>query len=135
MAAHQFRYAAYSRWHQLNDADGTISRACLKIGVIGNLKFSSSSRFTPFTHALFGIGHRNLKETLSDGTDDFTDGTTSFAMELGGGVDYKLNNRFALRLFQFDYNPILLRSRTINSIAFPNRTLNGVRISAGIVIK
>ncbi len=98
-------------------------------------KFSGSSRFTPFTHALFGIAHRNLKETLSDGTDDFTDSTTSFAMNLGGGVDYKLNNRFAVRLFQFDYNPIFLRSRTINSIAFPNRTLNGVRISAGIVIK
>ncbi len=98
-------------------------------------KFSGSSRFTPFTHALFGIAHRNLTETFPDGTNDFTDGTTSFAMNLGGGVDYKLSNRVAVRLFQFDYNPIFLRSRTINSIAFPNRTLNGVRISAGIVIK
>jgi opacity protein-like surface antigen len=98
-------------------------------------KFSGSSRFTPFTHALFGIAHRNLTETFPDGTNDFTDGTTSFAMNLGGGVDYKLSSRVAVRLFQFDYNPIFLRSRTINSIAFPSRTLNGVRISAGIVIK
>jgi opacity protein-like surface antigen len=98
-------------------------------------KFSGSSRFTPFTHALFGIAHRDLTETLTDGSNDFTDSTTSFAMNLGGGVDYKLNNRFAVRLFQFDYNPIFLRSRTINSIAFPNRRLNGVRLSAGIVIK
>jgi opacity protein-like surface antigen len=98
-------------------------------------KFSGFSRFTPFTHALFGIAHRNLTETLSSGSDNFTDRTTSFAMNLGGGVDYELNDRFAVRLFQFDYNPIFLRSRTIDSIAFPGHTLNGVRISAGIVIK
>ena len=98
-------------------------------------KFSGSTRFTPFTHALFGIAHRNLTETLGSGSDDFTDRTTIFAMNLGGGVDYKLNDRFALRLFQFDYNPIFLRSRTSNSIVLPNHTLNGVRISAGIVIK
>ena len=56
-------------------------------------------------------------------------------MNLGGGLDYKLNDRFGLRLFQFDYNPILLRNRTINSTAFPGETLNGIRFSAGIVIK
>jgi len=98
-------------------------------------KFSSTGRFTPFTHALFGIAHRNLTETFSDGSDNFIDRTTNFAVNLGGGVDYRLNDRFALRLFQFDYNPIFLRSRTFNSITFPDRTLNGVRISAGIVIK
>ena len=98
-------------------------------------KFSGSTRFTPFTHALFGIAHRNLTETLGSGSDAFTDRTTSFAMNLGGGIDYKLNDRFAVRLFQFDYNPIFLRSRTSNSIVLPNHTLNGIRISAGIVIK
>jgi len=98
-------------------------------------RLSSASRFTPFTHALFGIAHRNLTETLSSGTNYFTDSHTDFAMNLGGGLDYKLNDRFALRLFQFDYNPIFLRNRTINSTAFPAETLNGIRFSAGIVIK
>lgn len=98
-------------------------------------KFSSNSRFTPFTHALFGIARRNLTETLSGGGDYATDKNTSFALNLGGGVDYRLNDRFALRLFQFDYNPILLRQRTINATTFPDQTLNGIRISAGIVIK
>jgi opacity protein-like surface antigen len=97
--------------------------------------FSSMSRFTPFTHALFGIAHRNLTETLSDGTNYFTDSSTNFAMNLGGGVDYKLSDRFGLRLFQLDYNPIFLRSRTINSTVFPRETLNGIRFSAGIVIR
>ncbi|MCU1265769.1 MAG: hypothetical protein JWM21_2087 [Acidobacteria bacterium] len=98
-------------------------------------RFSSKSRFTPFTHALAGIARRNLRETLIGGGDYATDRNTSFALNLGGGVDYKLNDRFALRLFQFDYNPIFLRRRTINTITFPDQTLNGIRISAGIVIK
>jgi opacity protein-like surface antigen len=98
-------------------------------------KFSGAGRFTPFTHALFGIAHRNLTETLSGGSNYFLDSNTNFAMNLGGGIDYRLNDRVAVRLFQFDYNPIFLRSRTFNSITLPDRKLNGVRISAGIVIK
>jgi len=99
------------------------------------LRFPSRSRFTPFAHALAGIARRNLTETFTDGTTNFTDQNTSFTMNLGGGVDYKLNDHFAWRIGQFDYNPIFLRSRTINSIAFPSGTLNGFRFSTGIVIK
>jgi len=99
------------------------------------LRFPSSSKITPFAHVLAGIARRNLTETFTDGTTNFTDHNTSFAMNLGGGVDYKLSNRFAWRIAQFDYNPIFLRGRTINSVTFPNRTLNGFRFSTGIVIK
>ena len=99
------------------------------------LRFPSTSKFTPFVHVLAGLARRNLTETFTDGTTDFTDNNTSFAMNFGGGVDYRLNKRFAWRIAQFDYNPELLRSRTINSVTFPNRTLNGFRFSTGIVIK
>jgi opacity protein-like surface antigen len=99
------------------------------------LRFSSAGKFTPFAHALAGIARRNLTETFTGGTADFTDSNTSFTMNLGGGVDYKLNRRFAWRIAQFDYNPIFLRDRTFNSVTFPSRTLNGFRFSTGIVIK
>ncbi|MDX6290534.1 MAG: hypothetical protein QOH42_2333 [Blastocatellia bacterium] len=99
------------------------------------VRFPSSSKFTPFAHVLAGIARGNLNETFTDGYAAFTDNNTSFTMNLGGGVDYKLNDRFAWRIGQFDYNPIFLRSRTLNSIIFPNRTLNGFRFSTGIVIK
>ena len=98
-------------------------------------RFSAAGRFTPFTHALFGVARRNLTEEFSDGTNAFTDSGTSFALNLGGGVDYRLNDKFAVRIFQLDYNPIFLRSRTISSVTFPDTTLQGVRISAGIVIR
>jgi opacity protein-like surface antigen len=104
-------------------------------------KFSSFGRFTPFAHALFGVAHRSLTEEIADGgsanigVENVVDRGTSFSMNLGGGVDYKLNDRFALRLFQIDYNPIFLRDRTVDYLAIPGRTLNGTRFSAGIVFK
>src|SRR6266478_7583180 len=82
------------------------------------LRFASTSKFTPYVHALAGIARRTLTETFTSGTSNFTDSNTSFAMNLGGGVDYRLNKRFAVRLVQFDYNPIFLRGRTINTVTF-----------------
>lgn len=98
-------------------------------------RFPGTSKFTPFAHALAGVARRNLTETLTGSTTSSTDKNTSFTMNFGGGVDYSLSKRFAWRVFQFDYNPIFLRSRILNSTTFPNRTLNGFRFSTGIVIR
>jgi opacity protein-like surface antigen len=100
------------------------------------LRFPASGKLTPYVHVLAGFARRSLTETFTTGTaTNFTDSNTSFAMNLGGGFDYQLNKRFAWRLAQFDYNPIWLRGRTINTVTFPDRTLNGFRFSTGIVIK
>jgi Outer membrane protein beta-barrel domain len=99
------------------------------------LRFPNSGKLTPFVHVLAGVARRNLTETFTGGTTSFTDHNTSFAMNFGGGVDYRLNGRFAWRIAQFDYNPIFLRSRIFNSVTLPNQTLNGFRFSTGIVIK
>ena len=99
------------------------------------IRFPNTSRFTPFAQSLAGVARRNFTETIASTSTSFTDNKTSFAMNLGGGVDYKLNDKFAWRIFQFDYNPIFLRSRSVNSTAIPDRTLNGFRFSTGIVIK
>jgi hypothetical protein len=99
------------------------------------LRFPNPGKLTPFVHVLAGVARRDLTETFTDGTTNFTDRSTSFAMNFGGGVDYKLNGRFAWRIAQFDYNPIFLRSRTFDSVTAPNRTLNGFRFSTGIIIK
>jgi opacity protein-like surface antigen len=53
----------------------------------------NSDKFTPFAHLLFGVGHMGL---LSD-VPGVTNGDTSFAWALGGGVDYNLNDRWAAR--------------------------------------
>ncbi|HEY6805996.1 MAG TPA: outer membrane beta-barrel protein [Pyrinomonadaceae bacterium] len=96
-------------------------------------RLPNHTKFTPFVQGLAGIARHNFTETIS--TTPFNDNTTNFALNLGGGVDYKLNNRFAWRIAQFDYNPIFLRARTIDTTALPDRTLNGFRFSTGIVIR
>jgi hypothetical protein len=78
---------------------------------------------------------KQIRQEISDGStattgvESIEDGGTSFSMNLGSGVVYKLNDRLSLCLFQFDYNPIFLRRRTIDSPIFPDRTLNGARIA------
>ena len=99
------------------------------------IRFPTTNRFTPFVQALAGLARRNFTETIGSTSTSYSDNPTSFAMNLGGGIDYKLNSRFAWRILQFDYNPIFLRSRTVNTIAIPDRTLRGFRFSTGIVIK
>ena len=99
------------------------------------VRFGGSGRLTPFVHGLAGISRRSFTETIASTASTFTDNKTSFTLNLGGGLDYKLSDRFAWRLFQADYNPIFLRARTVNTTAIPSRTLSGFRFSTGIVIK
>jgi hypothetical protein len=96
-------------------------------------RFLNARKFTPFVQGLAGIARRNLSETFI--ATSYSDNPTSFALNLGGGVDYKINGRFAWRLMQFDYNPIFVRARIVNATPIPDRTLNGFRFSTGIVIK
>ena len=97
------------------------------------LRFLGHSKFTPFVQGLAGLARRNFTETIAPTS--YSDNTTSFALNLGGGLDYKMTRRLSWRLFQVDYNPIFERARTVNAIAIPSRTLNGFRFSTGIVIK
>ena len=103
------------------------------------VKFFGAGRVNPFAHALFGVSRRSLREaTVGAGVTSLTsasDTTTNFTMNLGGGLDLRLNNRLDLRLVQVDYNPVFLKARTIAGVNFPGRTANGVRISVGLVIK
>jgi hypothetical protein len=63
---------------------------------------------TPFAHFLFGAA--------------FGGGDSAGAMALGGGVDAKINEHFAIRLIQADYVATTFRS-------------NNGRVSAGIVFR
>lgn len=80
------------------------------------IKFFTNRRATPFVHALFGVAHRSLKETVDDAVASpitfAEDTTTSFAMNLGGGIDVRLNDRIDIRVIQVDFNPIFLKSRS-----------------------
>jgi opacity protein-like surface antigen len=114
-------------------------------------KFRSNSRVEPFARVLFGVAHvRNgvsssttttTGTTTSTTTSSFNDNTTDFAMAVGGGLDVGVSDRVAVRVFQFDYNPVFQRDRTVsNPFGTGNFTINGqrqdnLRFAVGIVLK
>lgn len=62
-----------------------------------------------FVHGLFGIAHFSSDITPSD---------TSAAWALGGGVDYDLNQEFAVRMVQLDYHGAHIFSSTQKDARF-----------------
>jgi opacity protein-like surface antigen len=80
----------------------------------------SNERVTPFVQALFGGAHISALGSSA--------AENAFAMAVGGGIDAKISQHFAIRLIQAEY---LLTK--FNDGA--NNRQNNARISAGIVIR
>jgi opacity protein-like surface antigen len=78
-------------------------------------------RFTPFAHALFGVAREGFGQTPS--LPAFSE--TKFALALGGGLDWKLSDRIAVRLAQADYQ--LTRQSNFHQSNF--------RYSGGLVLR
>jgi hypothetical protein len=77
----------------------------------------------PFAHALFGAANGRAEASgigLAEG-----ESGTAFTYALGGGLDLKVHDNFAIRLGQLDY----LRTRV------SGEGLNSARYSVGIVIR
>jgi opacity protein-like surface antigen len=86
--------------------------------------YRSYRHFTPFAETLFGVAHAGA--SIAGGT---LGSRNAFAMAIGGGVDYRINNRFSLRPLQVDYLLTRFAEGTTN-----NQTQNNLRASTGIVI-
>ena len=96
-------------------------------------RFAGNSRVLPFVRALAGVA--NTRSTLDvpsiNAKDDFS--STDFALALGGGVDVRVSERVAVRVFQVDYNPVFLGSG--NELGFGNVRADNVRYSFGVVFR
>jgi hypothetical protein len=93
------------------------------------LTYRKNTKITPFARILVGDSHGTI---LTEGN---ASGVTRDALALaaGGGVDYKIGHRLAVRLAQFDY---IHTSFNFNGVARGLPTSqNHFRYSAGIVIK
>ena len=73
--------------------------------LVGGVEFKDNARETkvkPFAHLMAGFSHSRADfEDISD--DDLSD--NGFAGVIGGGVDFRINDRVDFRAIQFDYNP------------------------------
>jgi hypothetical protein len=75
-------------------------------------------KWKPFAHALFGVSHGAFSEAGFSSVDNV------FAMEVGGGVDFKLAKHVSVRPVQLDWR------RT----TFASATQNNLRYAAGVVL-
>lgn len=83
------------------------------------VRVPNSTHITPFAHALFGGGH------VSANVLGFGGSETDFTWAAGGGLDFDLTHRFAIRPVQADF----LQTRV------GGQSQNNFRYSAGIVLK
>ena len=124
-------------WHVKKISDpnplgGTIDTTVTVYNFLGGAqyKFRRSRRVSPFVHALAGVAHTKVK-LAATGLGSDSDGTTDFAMAMGGGLDIQLNDRVAIRAIQAEYNPILLRGPALGF----DGPANNFRFSFGVVFR
>jgi opacity protein-like surface antigen len=86
--------------------------------------FRHFGRVTPFAEVLFGVAHTTPNVFL-------TNKQTDFAMSVGGGVDYRLSHRLAIRPLQLEY----LQTRFKEFDVIDRQTQNNLRLSTGIVFR
>ncbi|MGB9461604.1 MAG: OmpA family protein [Candidatus Acidiferrum sp.] len=102
------------------------------------LSFRDHGRFTPFLQVLGGVAHAD-ELTLDGCTAPIYACTplpreTVFTMTAGGGLDYRLNHRIALRLFQAEF--LATRFQNPNSIFVVDKVWqSNIRLSTGIVFR
>jgi outer membrane protein OmpA-like peptidoglycan-associated protein/opacity protein-like surface antigen len=101
------------------------------------VSFRKRDRLTPFLQVLGGIAHADDVYlnvcSLSIYACRPLPEETAFAMTAGGGLDYRLTHRLALRLFQAEF--LLTRFRDPTSLTSDRGWHSNVRLSAGLVFR
>jgi opacity protein-like surface antigen len=83
------------------------------------------SRVTPFGEVLFGVAHTGADVLVTPNSQN------AFAMTIGGGIDYRLNQHFSIRPAKVDY--LLTRFNEFNTTNAQSQ--NNLRVSTGIVFR
>ena len=79
-----------------------------------------TGKVQPFGEALFGAAHTNAYATILNAEGKLTSGSgnnNGFAMALGGGIDFKVNQHLSIRPVEVDYIQVL-RFRDGKHISF-----------------
>jgi opacity protein-like surface antigen len=116
--------ADFGGYHN-GDILGTHVDGTLSTYLIGpRVSYRRSDRITPFGEVLFGVARASASVLGASGS------TNAFAMTVGGGVDYKLTDHFAIRPVKVDY--LLTR---FNEFGSNTQSQNNLRVSTGIVFR
>jgi len=85
-----------------------------------------SGRYMPFGQLLLGGAHAG--GSFAPGSAGYPGSSNAFAMTAGAGLDVRLTERFAVRVFQADY----YHTHFANGV---NEHQNNLRISVGLILR
>lgn len=128
----QFNAAPGTTGSRVVDAEGKVFTYMLG----PRYSFRSHSRLTPFLQVLVGVAHAD--EVVLDCKDQIyacrpLPSENAFALTAGGGLDYRLTHRVAVRLFQAEY--LLTRFDDPSSLTGDKSFQNNIRLSAGLLFR
>jgi opacity protein-like surface antigen len=109
-------------------------------------KFRNKSRFEPFIRALAGATRQKNRSRFFGGNsliDELQDNFTALSTSFGGGVDYRINRRLAIRLGQIEYNPTFPNRRNLylgssfseDETIFRSSRRDSFKFSVGVVFR
>jgi hypothetical protein len=123
----KFDYSFHRKEFDFGDLTGAAGTEVRIHNFLGGVELKDNARETrvkPFAHLLAGVARQSAD--LSNFDDEFEDvSETGFAAAIGGGVDFRLNDRVDFRAIQFDYNPNRLNGETQHNF----------RIGIGVVFR
>jgi opacity protein-like surface antigen len=120
----------------LGDAEASIQSYLFGIQVKNNSK--DGTWFRPFGHFLAGASRQRLEFNSPllipiIGDDEFSFRKTSFALAMGGGVDFRVTDVFSIRAIKLDYLPVFIDDFDAVGVSFNGRTQRNFRAGAGLV--
>jgi opacity protein-like surface antigen len=89
-------------------------------------RWRSAGKISPYGQALLGIA--NGFDSVFPDPAGAQDSASSLALQLGGGVDYRVSDHFAVRALDAGW----LRTQLPNSVSNVQNTL---RLGAGVVVR
>lgn len=138
----QFDFSIHRRNQDLEDfdlvgdAEASIQSYLFGIQVKNNSK--DGTWFRPFGHFLAGVSRQRLEFNSPllipiIGDDEFSFRRTSFALAMGGGVDFRVTGAFSIRAIKLDYLPVFIDDFDAVGVSFNGRTQSNFRAGVGLV--
>jgi hypothetical protein len=117
------------------DAEANIQNYLFGVQVKNNSK--EGGWFRPFGHFLAGVSRQRLEFNSSllipvIGSDAFSFRRSSFALDMGGGIDFRITDVFSIRAIKLDYLPVFFDDFVAAGVTFNERTQRNFRAGAGL---
>ena len=137
----QFDFSLHRRSEDLaefgltGDAEVNIQNYLFGVQVKNNSK--EGGWFRPFGHFLAGVSKQKLEFNSPllipvIGDDAFSFRRNSFALNMGGGIDFRVTDVFSIRAIKLDYLPVFVDDFDTVGVAFDGRTQRNFRAGAGL---